>query len=205
MLLPQTFPALSATRIWFSLPNYLFSGLSFSSVTHLHLATNPLAFVKAFFCGEQCHFGFHLKRIKDPIMQINFKSFIANLLGERLLHKACDRLKTRVLWLWNASWRDTRLYLLSRGWQLSGRFRAVQGSDLEELCLAASPRQGEPCSPGKESGLTHDSGAERDGGRKRDGLGGDQEPPEPPDMWRWPLWFGCETRRLSICPVLLRI
>lgn len=52
VLLPQTFPALSATRIWFSPPNYLLSGLSFSSVTHHHLATNPLAFVKVFFVAN---------------------------------------------------------------------------------------------------------------------------------------------------------
>lgn len=70
-------------------------------------------------------------------MQINFKSFFSSLLGERLLH----RLKTRVLLLWNASWRDTRLCLLSLGWQLGGRLWALWGPDLEEFCGAASTRQ----------------------------------------------------------------
>lgn len=148
MLLPQTFP-LSVSRILFSLPNYLLSGLSFSSVTHPHLATNPLACVQVFFFWEQCHFGFNLKRIKDPIMQINFKSFFTSLLGERLLH----RLKTRILLLWNASWYDTRLCLLSLGWQLSGRLWALQGPDLEEFCGAAKKLRGceisslLPCTP----------------------------------------------------------
>lgn len=82
-------------------------------------------------------------------MQINFKSCFASLLGERLLH----RLKTRVLLLWNASWHDTRLCLLSLGWQLRGRLWALQGPDLEEFCGAARKLRGceisslLPCTP----------------------------------------------------------
>lgn len=120
-------------------------------------------------------------------MQINFKSFIANLLGERLLHKACDRLKTRVLWLWYASWCDTGLCFLSCSWQLSRRFRAVQGPDPEELWAAASPRQGTPILQEKSQAwlmTVEQSGTEE--GRGMD-WGAIKEPPEPPDMWGWPL------------------
>lgn len=99
-------------------------------------------------------------------MQINFKSFFASLLGERLLH----RLKTRVLLLWNASWCDTRLCLLSLGWQLSGRLWVLQGPDLEEFCGAASTRHGTAILLGKKKknlGLIHDSGVERARERQR--------------------------------------
>lgn len=115
-------------------------------------------------------------------MQINFKSFIANLLGERLLHKACNRLKTRVLWLWNASWRDTRLCLLSRGRQLSGRFWAVQGLDLEELCVDATSRQGNPILQEKSRAWPMTvEGRGMEEGRGMD-WGVTQE---LPDMWVW--------------------
>lgn len=116
-------------------------------------------------------------------MQINFKSFIAGLLGERLLH----RLKTRVLLLWNASWHDTRLCLLSLGWQLGGRLWALQGSELEEFCGAASIRQGTPVLLEKKSGLDSWQWSGEEGRRMYWGV--IQEPLESPGTHGWLLGF----------------